>query len=66
MFRGLESIFRAMPIVGNIEFLQSMWDSGFRTWADKGLSIMNQLSNGTKSFSQLQEQFIIPSKDMYR
>lgn len=63
-----ESISRAMPIVGNIEFLPSIWDRGFRTWADKGLKTINQLFSGNefKSFSQIQEQFTIPSTDMYR
>lgn len=35
-----------MPIVGNIDFLPSVWDSGFKIWADKGLRIRNQLFTG--------------------
>lgn len=68
MFGGPDSISRAMPIVGNIEFLPSVWDGGFRIWADKGLIAINQLFVGKeiKSFSQLQEQFNISPKDMYR
>ncbi len=68
MFGGPESISRAMPIVGNIDFLPSVWDSGFKIWADKGLRIINQLFTGKeiKPFSQLQKQFSIPSNDMYR
>lgn len=68
MLGGPMSISRAMLIVGNIEFPPSLWDSGFRRWADKGLRTINQLFRGTefKSFSQLQEQFDLPSKDLYR
>ncbi len=68
MLRGPESISRAMLIVENVEFPPSLWDSGFRRWADKGLRTINQLFKGTefKSFSQLQEQFDLPSKDLYR
>lgn len=55
-------------MVGNIELPPSVWDSGFRGWANKGLSTINLLFNGTelKSFSQLQEQFALPSKDLHR
>lgn len=56
-------------MVGHIEFFISMWDSGFRCWADKGLYTLNQLFNGTdlKSFSQLQKQFFtLPSSDLHR
>ena len=65
---GPESISRAMLIVGNIEFPPSRWDMGFRRWADKGLCTINQLFTGTefKSFSQLQDQFNLPSNDLYR
>lgn len=37
-------------------------------WAGKGLRTINQLYKGTelKSFFQLQEQFDLPSKDLYR
>lgn len=68
MFGGPESISRAMPIVGNNDFLPSMWDSGFKIWADNGLRTINQLFSGKeiKAFSQIQKQFNIPSKDMYR
>merc|ERR1712002_683721 len=68
MLRGPQSISRAMLIVGNTEFSPSMWDSGFKKWADKGLCTINQLFKGTdlKSFSQLHEQFHLPSQDFYR
>ncbi len=61
-----ESISRAMPILGNLEFPPSVWDSGFQRWADRGLIIINQLFDGTyiKSFSQLQEQFRLSPKDL--
>lgn len=57
-----------MPIVGNMEFLPSVWDRGFRRWADKGLNTINSLFSGTefKSFTQLQEQCQLPSNDLYR
>ena len=68
MLRGPETISRAMLIVGNIEFPPSVWDSGFRRWANKGLCTINQLFKETefKSFPQLQEQFGLPSNDLYR
>lgn len=47
MLRGPAPISKAMLIVGNIDFPPSLWDSGFRGWADKGLSTINQLFNGT-------------------
>lgn len=43
------SISRATGIVvGNTEFPPFTWDSGFRGWADKGLSTINHLFNGTE------------------
>lgn len=68
MLGGPQSISRAMLIVGNIEFPPSVWDSGFRRWGEKGLHTINHLFKGTelKSFSQLQEQFNLPSNDLYR
>ena len=65
---GPSTLSRAMPIVGNIEFPPSIWDSGFRRWADRGLKTINQLFDKTelKSFSQLQEQYLLPSKDLYK
>lgn len=33
MLGGPASLSRAMPIVGNIDFPPSTWDSGFRRWA---------------------------------
>ena len=59
---GPLSVSRAMPIVGNMEFPPSVWDTGFRRWAD------NSLFNGTgfKSFTQLQEQCQLPSNDLCR
>lgn len=65
---GPLSVSRAMPIMGNMEFPPSVWDSGFRRWADKGLSTINSLFNGIefKSFTQLQEQCQLPSNDLYR
>lgn len=38
MLGGPVSISKVMPMVGNIDFPSSTWDSGFRKWADKGLS----------------------------
>ncbi len=68
MLKDVGTISRAMPIVGNVDFLPSMCDHGFRRWAVKGLFIFNQLFEETqlKSFSQLQEQFDLPSSDFYR
>ncbi|KAF3846979.1 hypothetical protein F7725_004057, partial [Dissostichus mawsoni] len=47
MFRSPESISRAMPILGNIEFPPSVRDGGFKRWADKGLITINQMFDGT-------------------
>lgn len=68
MFGDSGSISRAMPIVGNIDFPPSVSDHGFRRWAAKGLTIFNQLFEEThlKSFTQLREQFDLPSNDFYR
>ncbi len=68
MFKDNGSISRAMPIVGNIDFPPLVSDHGFRKWAAKGLIIFNQLFEEThlKSFTQLQEQFDLPSNDFYR
>lgn len=59
---------RAMPILGNIEFLPSVTDLAYRRWAEKGLVTINQLfeNNTLRAFSQLQEKFDLPSNDMYR
>lgn len=51
--KGVSSaVLRAMPVVGNTEFLPSIWHRGVRCWADKDLYIFNQLFHGTdlKSF----------------
>lgn len=55
-------------MLGNIDFPPSALHGGFRRWADKGLKTINQLFDGTeiKSLSQLQEQFRLPSNDLYR
>lgn len=37
MFGGPESISTVMPIVGNIDILPSVWDSGFRIWTGQVL-----------------------------
>lgn len=65
---GPMNLSRAMSIAGNIEFQPSIWDSGFKRWECSGLCTINQLfeENHLKSFSQLQEQFSLPSKDHYR
>lgn len=68
MLNDVGTISRAMPIVGNVDFPPSMCDHGFRRWAVKGLFVFNQLFEEThlKSFTQLQEQFDLPSSDFYR
>lgn len=65
---GALSLSRAMSVVGNIDFLPSMWESGFRHWAAKGLSTTNQLFEGSelKSFAQLQNQFTLPPNDLFQ
>ena len=59
---------RAMPIVGNIEFLPSIYDKAYKRWAESDLITINQLFDGElfKSFSQLQNEFSLPSSDLYR
>ena len=66
--KGSVALSRAMPILGNIEFLPSLVDNTYRRWAEKGLKIMNELFDGNtlKSFSQLQDKFDLPSSDLYR
>lgn len=68
MLRVPEWLARVIPMVGIIEFPPSSWDGGFRRWANKGLSTIKQLFGETelKSISQLQEQFSLPLKDLYR
>lgn len=48
MLGGPETISRAMLIVGNIDFPPSLWDPGFRRWADKGLRTINQFFIGAE------------------
>lgn len=65
---GAVALSRAMPIVGNIEFLPSMSDRAYKRLAENGLIIINQLLDGHvfKSFSQLRDKFALPSSDLYR
>lgn len=42
------SLSRAIPVAGNIDFLPSMWDSGFKIWQSKGLCTINQLLEGSE------------------
>lgn len=66
--RDYGSISRAMPITGNPDFPPSIGDGEFKGWATKGLKFLNQLFEEAhlKSFSQLQEQFDVPSNVFYR
>lgn len=66
--KGKASLSRAMPIVGNIEFLPSLVDIVFRRWAEKGLRVINQLLDGqvVKTFSQIKDKFDLPQTDFYR
>ena len=66
--RGTSGLSRAMPIVGNIEFLPSITDVSFKRWVDQGLIVTNQLLCGHifKSFLQLQEEFSLPRNDLFR
>ena len=66
--KGGVALSRAMPIVGNVEFLPSIWDNAYKRWAENGLYTINQLFDGNvfKSFSQLQDKFALPSSDLFR
>lgn len=65
--RGRVALSRAMPIVGNVEFLPSLADLVFGRWAEKGLRIINQLLDGQvfKTFSQIKDKFDLPPSDFY-
>lgn len=62
------SISRATKIADIHDFIPAKLDSGFRGWAEKGLITINQLFEGTtlRAFSQLQAQYGIASKELFR
>lgn len=66
--KGTVGLSRALPIVGNIEFLPCISDNVFKRWVDNGLIVLGHLFYGQtlKSFSQLQEEFALPPGDLYR
>lgn len=66
--KGTINLSRAMSIAGNIEFQPSVWDGGFERWENSDLCTINQLFDGNhlKSSAQLQDQFLLPSKDHYQ
>ena len=66
--KGRVALSRAMPIIGNIEFIPSIWDGAYKRWAEKGLKTINQLFEGNifRSFQQLKQKFDLPTTDLYR
>lgn len=66
--KGSMALSRALPILGNLDFLPSLTHLTYRKWVEKSLVIVNQLfeNNTLRSFSQLQEKFGLPPNDFYR
>lgn len=62
------TISRALQIAKLSDFYPNRIDSSFLTWAEKGLLTIHDLFDGEvlKSFSQLQEQYGLCSKDFHR
>ncbi|KAJ0059923.1 hypothetical protein NL108_015598 [Boleophthalmus pectinirostris] len=62
------SLSRASKIIEIADFLPARLDGCFTRWANNGLTIINQLIKNTviKSFSQIQQEFNIPSSDLFR
>ncbi len=62
------SLSRATKIASICDFLRAKLDSGFIKWAEKGLTTVNQLFEGTslRAFFQLQAQYDIASNGLVR
>ena len=62
------SVSRATKIAALCDFLPAKLDSGFSRWAEKGLTTISQLFEGTtlRAFAQLQAKYSIEANDLFR
>lgn len=61
--KGVATISRAVSVADNPGFLPSRWDAIFKRWTEKGLTMIDQLFDGSilRSFSDLKEKFMLSS-----